>query len=187
MRTVSGLLWPPTETGHDAAYRPQYWLYLQVLWYTLACQFAIAPRLATGIHLLTDGWLFKFYAKMGLRGIPSKHLDEIFASILAPDLVILLECEVESAWGRRTFRDHEMGLHEDYVKLGVESYVDYQTRVQAALKALADARGWPSVKIRPSDGLDTTATEVEDLIRQFLRSRKNAPQGGNTSDRVIAA
>jgi dTMP kinase len=171
MTRVAGLLWPAADTSFDHLLRPEYWLYLQALWYTLASQFVIAPKLERGDRLLTDGWYFKFYAKLRLRGFEADFLDAVFRPAAAPDLVVFLDADVASVWGRKQFRLAEMGLHHDYAELGRDSFVDYQSRVRSALVELAASRGWTTVRVAGGEELERTAEHVEHAIRAFVDSR----------------
>jgi dTMP kinase len=171
MTQVADLLWPKAETAFDHLFGPSYWLHLQALWYTLASRFVLRPKLEAGTRLLVDGWYYRFYAKLRMRGFESGFLDAAFGSSVEPDLVILLDRDVASLWGRKRFRPHEMGLHEGYVELGRESFLDYQGRVRSALAALAGERGWVTIGVADDEDPDRTAERVEQAVRDFLRPR----------------
>lgn len=165
---VADLLWPGVDTAFDHLLRPQYWLYLQALRYTLLSQFVVEPKLSAGGRLLVDGWYYKFYVKLRMRGFQAAFLDAVFGSSVEPDLVILLDPNVATVWQRRSFELHEMGLHEGYRMLNRESFIDYQLRVRAALLDLANAHGWVTIKVGAEDGLECTAEDVVRVVRAFF-------------------
>ena len=179
MTRVASLLWPREDTDFDHHLRPEYWLYLQALWYTLATQFVIGPKLESGRLLLADGWYFKFFAKLRLRGFQTEFLDSVFRPAVEPDLVILLDPDVTSVWGRKRFTLREMGLHGEYSELGYESFVDYQSRVRTELRGLASERDWVAIGIGEEHEPGDTARLVEEAIRAYLdrSGTRQAPFG----------
>lgn len=168
MAGVANLLWPGVDTARDHLLRPQYWLYLQALRYTLLSQFVVEPKLSEEGCLLVDGWYYKFYVKLRMRGFEDEFLDAVFGSSVEPDLVILLDPDVATVWQRRSFALHEMGLHEGYPTLDRESFVHYQSRVRAALVDLANKHGWITLEVDAQDESERTAEEVARVVRNFL-------------------
>lgn len=179
MASVAELLRPKADEAFEHHLGPHYWLYLQALHFTLLSQFVVAGKLATRTHLVADGWYYKFYAKLRLRGFDAGFLDDVFRASIKPDLVILLDPDVRAVWERRTFAPREMGLHGNYGVLNRESFIDYQSRVRAALRDLAqNDRGWVTIRVDGSDGCERTAEQVTEIIREFLGAER-------TVDRAI--
>ena len=170
MEQVSSLLWPKRDTDFDHLLPAEYWLHLQGAWYSLISQFQILPRLREGETLLTDGWFYKFFAKLRLRGFELDHLEATFRDVVQPGLVILLDVDVEGVWNRKkTFRLTEMGLHhnDDYPSLGRESFVHYQSQVLSKLKEIAAAQGWAQVRLDPTTSIEHNSRLLAEQIREF--------------------
>jgi len=174
MTTVAGLLWPKVDTSFDHLLPAEYWLYLQATWYTLGSTFVLEPKLQRGEMLLADGWYYKFYAKLRLRGFSASFLEAVFRAVTTPDLVVLLDPEVESVWGRKQFRLTELGLHDNYDRLGRDSFINYQSRVRQVLLELATRQKWPTVKVGASSPIDETVVSVEEAIRIYLADIEEA-------------
>jgi thymidylate kinase len=182
MTSVAGLLWPKVDTSFDHLLPAEYWLYLQATWYTLGSRFVIDPKLQRGEVLLADGWYYKFYAKLRLRGFSSGFLDAVFQAVTEPALVLLLDPEVEAVWGRKQFRLTELGLHDDYERLGRDSFIDYQSRVRRMLLEVAARWGWPTFKVAPGTPIEETALSIEDAIRAHLADIDDPRPAGVMSD-----
>lgn len=169
MRAIAALLWPRSDRIDDHKLPGNYWLCLQGAWYSLLSRFVIEPRLEAGISVVTDGWYFKFAAKLLARGYSGVQVEAVFSDIRAPDDVILLDVAPRVAWGRgRRFRLTEMGLHDGYATLGVNSFLDYQSKLRDLLNGMAEARGWSvigvSEHIAPEAVVALTARRIADRV-----------------------
>jgi dTMP kinase len=185
MAALAGLIWPRKDTHFDHELPPEYWLHLQVTWYTLLSEFVVRPRLASGKHLVVGGWYYKFVAKLRLRGFDDEHLARVFEHVVRPGVVVLLDIDVERVWERgRPFRAAEMGLHHRYPRLGRASFVDYQAKVHESLEALGRALDWKTVRLDPRDSASTNADVVADAVASELDRRSGLDRGSVRSPRL---
>jgi thymidylate kinase len=173
MDRLAALIWPPVDTSYDHQLPASYWLHLQAAWYELLGAFVVAPALDECGVLLMDGWFYKIVAKLRLRGFGAAELDTAFGRIVRPDAVILLAPDPVDVWARgREFRLTELGLHhpKEYRELGRESFVHYQRRVSAQLRASADNHGWSVLPVPADESPQRTAERVGELVRQLAGS-----------------
>jgi thymidylate kinase len=167
MRAIAALLWPGSDRLNDHELPGDYWLCLQGAWYSLLSRFVIEPLLQAGTSVVTDGWYFKFAAKLLARGYSHGQVESVFGRLRVPDDVILLDVGPGVAWGRgRPFRLTEMGLHDGYDSLGVDSFLHYQGRLRELLNGMAGSRGWSVVQVSDEDSpervIDLTAKRIAD-------------------------
>ena len=169
MRTLFSLLWPKKSTTFDHLLPLEYWIHLQATWYSLHSSCVVRPRLLKGEMLISDGWYYKFAAKLKARGLSDAYIRTIFSHIAKPNLVVLLDGDIAGIWDRKKrFRHHEMGLHHNYARLGKESFVDYQSKIFRCLKLFATTTLWRVVKIDVSapidQNVDTVARSIENCL-----------------------
>jgi thymidylate kinase len=165
MEKIASLLWPKEHTTFDHVLPLEYWLSLQVAWYSLLDRFVVSPRLARGDILIMDGWYHKFMAKLLLRGCRFEYLSTVFEHITRPDLVILLDVDVREVWKRKKdFRPHELGLHHHYGELGESSFVDYQSNIFAQMSFLAGELGWRRIRLDVTAPIEENSQLLVDTI-----------------------
>jgi thymidylate kinase len=175
MLSVAAMLWPKENTSFDHLLPPYYWLHLQATWYSLLSEFVILPKLKDEQVLIIDGWYYKFMAKLLLRGFKLNYLDVIFSHVVQPDIVILLESDVEAIWDRKSdFRWHELGLHHDYPELGKSSFIDYQSKILGWLKILAQEKNWITVDVDADASIDQNSKIIQSHIRKLLFFSSNS-------------
>ena len=107
------LLW--TEDGSlDHLLPTTYWIFLQSAWYILLTKFVIEPLLNEGKNVIVDGWYYKLIARLALQGEDMEYVNNIFKPILKPDLVVLLNVDLEIIWERKKeYRAYEFGKFKD--------------------------------------------------------------------------
>ena len=163
---LSRLIWQ-TSRVHDAALPPDYWLHLQAAWYAAFSRTIIEPALARHRAVIVDGWYYKFFAKLLVRGYKKRELEQIFSASRKPDTVILLHVTPETAWSRgRSFSVTEMGSHQGY-EPGRDSYIEYQKAVLTSLRKIG--RHWKRIAVTPHCTAGQTTAAVVDCVRELLR------------------
>jgi len=172
MSGIADLLWPKVNTAFDHLLPAHFYIFLKAAWYSLFSELVAKPRLEQGQTLLTDGWYYKFIAKMTLDGFAEPYLNKIFSHVSEPDLVIMLDTDIPHLWERRSdFRHHELGLHEGYSELGRQSFIDYQTKVRQVLLEMAQRDGWDILWIEKDASIADASALLEARIAGWLRER----------------
>ena len=170
MTALHDLLWDRGDCSGDHMLPSSFWLHAQAAWHAASMRHAITPELSCRDALIVDGWYFKFFAKMLLRGHSREHLDWTFAEAGAPDLVILIDRDPEEAWERRgSFNKSEMGLHQGYRDLGRASFVAYQQDVRSAFREIADRASWIVFRPPPASPVESDAAWLSRTIEASLR------------------
>lgn len=114
-------------------YSRQYWLFSLLAWFELFYAEYVAPQLALGRTVITDGWYFKHQARFRLSG------DQVFVDFAnsalqllpRPDLVVLLDTPlVEIAARKQHSKPSERGVFESVDGC---DFFGYQQRVREAL------------------------------------------------------
>ena len=162
MKKVASLMWTDNEGETDHQLPTHYWLYLQSLWYTMLSQFIIEPLLAHGKIVIVDGWFYKFIARLLVENFDSSYLYAIFSHVLEPDIVFLLDVDVEVIWNRgRPLRAYEMGSHQGYQGSAKEAFMKLQLRTLHYLKRFAMDKKWHVLSIDEKASID----ECTELVR----------------------
>lgn len=189
MTGVADLLWPRDNTTFDHLLPAEFYVFLKATWYALFSDLVLQPELEGGKTVLVDGWHYKFVAKMTLDGFSEHYLRAIFAHVVKPDLVIMLDADIEGIWDRRTdFRSHELGLHEGYSELGRQSFLDYQGKVREKLLEMANRRSWEVLGLERGISIDESYARLESLVLHWMEGRGIAaeargPDPGDRGDR----
>ncbi|MGH4015621.1 MAG: hypothetical protein ACRDSL_17205 [Pseudonocardiaceae bacterium] len=129
-------------------------------------------------HVLVDGWLHKFFAKLLLQGFTEPDLSAIFDRVRMPDSALLLLADVGAVYDPRSdFRPAELGMHASYsnlTHLNRGTFVDYQTRAALDLQKLADSAelGRP-----PSEDCISVSTRVLLLVASSQSTMRCARLG----------
>jgi dTMP kinase len=165
MRAVARLLWPEEDTTFDHLLPPEFYVHLKATWYSLFCECVAAPVRSDGYTLLVDGWVYKFIAKMTLDDYPEARLREVFSHVPEPDLVLLVDTDVEAIWNRRSdFKPHELGLHDGFSELGRKSFLEYQGRLRNKLLEMAERDGWEVVPVPGTLSVGEAADRLQERI-----------------------
>jgi len=170
VRRLHELIWPRSENAL-AELPSRSRVLLHAAWLVLLSEQVIAPLLAAGQIVVVDGWLHKMMARLAVDGYPEPYLRQIFAGVLQPSLVVLLDPGAELVWTRaaecgRRFGAVEMGKYGGYSELGRASFIDYQTRFVNRLRSLLDESGIPVFELREDLSVDATRKLVAAAIRE---------------------
>lgn len=168
MRSLAELLWPKHHTFDDHLFPPEYWLHLQVTWYSLLSSLVFEERLRDGERLLAEGWCYKFWAKMLHRGMNQEYVARIFQHVVKPDLVLFLDPPVDYVWDRkRDFKPHEMGLHQGYHPLGRDSFIQYQSELRQCFLQIASAEEFVIVPVSRGERIEESVAKVSAKVLEF--------------------
>lgn len=183
MAGVAELLWPRDNTTFDHLLPAEFYVFLKATWYALFSDLVLQPELEEGRTVLVDGWHYKFIAKMTLDGFSEHYLRAIFSHVWKPDLVVMLDADIEGIWERRTdFRSHELGLHEGYSELGRQSFLDYQGKVREKLLEMARRRSWEVLGLEPGISIDGSYALLRDLVFRWMEARGLTGEAGYGRD-----
>jgi thymidylate kinase len=176
MGHLATMLW---HSGDAPDLPDAFWAGLQSAWFTAHSTAVVQPLLDAGYDVLVDGWIYKFCSKLLLQGWVQHDLDVIFARARRPDAVILLTASPSALYARRhDFRPAELGMHAGYDTLNEESFVHYQEAGLQRLHAMADAGGWPVVRLDPGEPPAESAARITPVLaeaRAMAASRRVAP------------
>ncbi len=133
----------------------------------------ILPALRAGMVALVDRYIFSLIARAVVRGVPAAWMDNLYGFALVPDLVVYLDIDVEHLLPRvlsSTGLDYwESG--EDFLSGPTlyDNFVEYQNRLLAELRRLADHHGFVTVDARGSvsDVFRQLAGEVDKAVSQM--------------------
>ena len=89
----------------------------------------IEPMLAQGVPVLCDRWTYSTRAYQAAQGIPLQIIIDLQADIPEPDLVIWLDCSVETALERIVYKDY------------LEENVEFQRKVRKNYQKM-QAKNW---------------------------------------------
>ena len=159
------LLW--TEDGSmDHLLPTTYWITLQAAWYILLTNFVIEPLLNEGKNVIVDGWYYKLKARLLLQGEDMEYVENIFKTILKPDIVILLNVEFEKIWERKNdFRAYEFGKFKNSnTEEKRESFIEYQTNTYKNLEKMANSsEKWNIVDLK-----NYNIEECTDIVKKVI-------------------
>jgi dTMP kinase len=163
LNSLATALW---ESGGGAELPTDYWLHLQLAWYTAFSSLTI-PAASGTTRVVIDGWYYKFLAKLVAGGCSADDLLTMFRGVTKPTQVVLLVVDADAAWRRRSaFRDSELGAHAGYETLGENSFIDYQTRVSSILERFAIRFNWKTIRVTTSESADRTAMRIAALLAE---------------------
>lgn len=152
MKSVHELMWTPNGGKLDHLLPRDYWVFLQCTWYTLLQNFVISPELALGKTVITDGWFYKFWARLEQQNFQYEYLNTVFSKILKPDKVILLDVPLDLVLQRKSdFKEYEMGSHLDGATGSFEKLVALQSATYDNLARYAKEFNWDVVSLPTSD------------------------------------
>lgn len=162
MRLLGRILW---ESGEGAELSVEFWVHLQAAWFAAFSRKVLAPLLENGQNVIVDGWVYKHWSTLLLRGYDLEYLRTAFQGARRPDHVVLLRADIGALWGRSTeFTPFEMGLNAGYDVLGERSYVDFQSRAMRNLERFRKSEGWRVLSIGPTETVQESAARLAKLL-----------------------
>jgi Thymidylate kinase len=156
---LAKVLW---GSGDSTDVSPTFWLYLQAAWYVLLAENRRESRAAE--IAITDGWYFKFVARLRLQGYDPRVLDATFSEVPKPDRVILLDVEPAVAWKRKAFRPLETGMHVPGSEGGHAGFIEYQGGTLRILREMAERHRWDVLTVDSNEDIETSIERVASLI-----------------------
>lgn len=159
---LARILW---GSGDSRDVSPAFWLHAQAAWYVLLGENRdLDSRIA-----LTDGWYYKFLARLHVQGYSLEWLEATFQRVPRPNEVILLDVEPSTAWNRKRFRPLETGLHLAEEQDGYDGFVFYQNGTLGILREMAGRDGWRTLSVGAHEPLEITVQRVVELIEPLNR------------------
>jgi dTMP kinase len=133
----------------------------------------ILPALKAGFIVLADRYVYTLMARDMVRGMDEAWLKNLYGMALEPDAVFYLTVEAEELVQRNLSKNATLDYWESGMDLGFsrdvfDSFVQYQTAMQAAFRQLQKSYGFNIV-----DGNRSVET-----ITLELRKRINAVIAG---------
>lgn len=163
------LLW--TEDGSlDHLLPTTYWIFLQSAWYILLTKFVIEPLLNEGKNVIVDGWCYKLIARLALQGEDMEYVNNIFKPILKPDLVLLLNVDLEIIWERKKeYRAYEFGKFKDSNKKEQKKdFIEYQKDTYRNLREMSEnTTNWCVVDLKDYN-VEKSAKVLKEVILKKL-------------------
>lgn len=166
LEVLKKLIWPPEDWKSFAHIMPrEYWMYLQAAWYSVQSEHYFKPSLKSGKKIITDGWIYKFMAKLMVDGFPAELIHSVYANVAQPDLVVMLDVTPEVIYQRkRGFSAYEKGSMVGDISDDGHSFLSYQTLVRAELLKLAELYNWRVLCVEQDETPDVTAKRVLQLL-----------------------
>lgn len=163
MKKVSSLMWTDNNGEFDHFLPVDYWINLQLTWYSLLQEFIIKPNLNKLI--IVDGWYYKFWARLEAQNIDIDYLKVAFKRIIKPDHVFLLSTDVKKIIDRKNdIKKYEQGSHIGLQ--GNEGFVAFQNITAKNLRKYAEAYNW--TVINNNDDIINTVNAIDEMIKQEL-------------------
>jgi dTMP kinase len=133
----------------------------------------ILPALKAGFIVLADRYIYTLMARDMVRGMDELWLKNLYGIALEPDAVFYLAVEAEELVQRNLSKNATLDYWESGMDLGLsrdmsDSFVQYQTGMQAAFRQLQKSYGFTIV-----DG-----NRSEDAVTGELRKKINAVLAG---------
>jgi dTMP kinase len=134
----------------------------------------ILPALKAGFIVLADRYVYTLMARDLVRGMDAAWLKNLYGMALEPDAVFYLAVEPEQLVQRNLAKNAQLDYWESGMDLGLsrdmfDSFVKYQTAVQAAFRRLQKNYGFAIV-----DGtreMDDVTAELRKRISAVLLGR----------------
>ncbi|MBS5773857.1 MAG: hypothetical protein KHW84_12545 [Enterobacter cloacae] len=160
------LIWPPEDWKSYAHIMPrEYWMYLQAAWYSVQSEHFYKLTLGQGNRIVTDGWVYKFMAKLAVDGFSAELIYSVFSNVCQPDLVVMLDVSPEVIYQRkRRFSAYEKGSMVGKVSDDGNSFFSYQAQVREELLRLAQLFNWEVLVVKKDETPVMTADRVLKLI-----------------------
>jgi dTMP kinase len=120
----------------------------------------IEPALGRGTHVLCDRYKHSTLAYQHTQGLPLEQLQAMHEGLLVPDLTLIFDCDVETAFKRR----HTEGATDVF-----EKNAAFQEKLRANYLKLKQALPDEKVVVIRSDRtVEEIAQEVQQLVRAIL-------------------
>lgn len=152
----------------------RHWLHLMASWFAAFESCQIEPRTRDGETVLVDNWCYKFLARFSTKEEEVyRDARMSFSTIQSPDLVIWLDLAPSEAARRKgVISDTEAGRWDGCGGPARETFIEYQSRVRAALESYAAESSDRWVRLE-STGKSKGAVvkEAERAIIQWCASR----------------
>ena len=144
LAALRDLVWGHPKNAPVHLVGEMHWMHLQAAWFHSVSHSRVRPALAEGRSVFTDGWYFKFMARVSLA--PTLDEDRIagyFDDVAEPDFVILLDVDPElTARRKRTFTEIEGGNFTGDLKVSQQTFYRHQHALRDKLLEMAQVKGW---------------------------------------------
>ena len=164
MKRLRELIWPKDDGGEHYKLGDEYWLHLVAAWYGIIAQEQVVPYAGDTRIAIFDSWCYRFMAKFTSKGYDQEVVSQMFGHLPRPDVLIWLDVDPGTAWGRRQYKQSEMGRWQEQVSPGRTTYVNYQEGIRRELAKMATAMAWTPIRVDPGVSVDTLAEMVVDEI-----------------------
>jgi dTMP kinase len=131
----------------------------------------ILPALKAGFIVLADRYIYTLMARDMVRGMNEAWLKNLYGIALEPDAVFYLSVEAEELVQRNLSKNATLDYWESGMDLGMsrdvfDSFVQYQTAMQAAFRQLQKTYGFTIVNGNRS--VEALTEELRKNIRALL-------------------
>lgn len=152
MKKVSSLMWTANNGELDHFMPKHYSIHLQAVWYSLLIDYVVKPLLEQNKTVIVDGWIYKFIARLLQQNFRYDYLKTVFSHIPEPDLVLLLNVDIELIWERKTdFKLYELGTHLGHTNPNKNSFLEFQSKTWHHLQNFSKREDWSIVQLLTSD------------------------------------
>lgn len=166
LELLKQLIWPHEDWKEYAHIMPRdYWMYLQAAWYSVQSEHYYRPYLEDGNKILSDGWIYKFMAKLIIDGFDRDYVWSVFSNVIKPDMVILLDISPTFLFDRReNFSAYEKGSMIGATTKNGSSYIRYQEMIRAELLHFSRSLNWEVLSIEKYESPQDIAEKVIHLL-----------------------
>jgi len=149
----------------------QHWIFMRASYYALVDHCVVTPALKAGHLVITDGWYYKFAARIAAARLDASDtaidLDQvlpIFSSVRAPDRVFLLDVPPDVAAQRKdSFNAGELGPQNFRENDRVQAFTCFQASVRQNLLSMSQTNHWQT-----RDGTSGAALDIAEAISTQL-------------------
>lgn len=164
MEKVSQLMWTENNGELDHLLPVDYWINLQLTWYSLLQEFIIKPNIKKNI--IVDGWFYKFWARLETQNIDINYLKSSFQRIIKPDHVVLLTVNVDNIINRKKIlKKYEEGSHIGLS--GKSGYVRFQNLTENNLEKYAQEYNWKRIN-NSTNNIKETVNLLYEYIENLI-------------------
>jgi dTMP kinase len=131
----------------------------------------ILPALRAGFIVLADRYIYTLMARDMVRGMDEEWLKNLYGIALEPDGVFYLSVEPEELVQRNLAKSATLDYWESGMDLGLsrdlfESFVEYQSRMQAAFRQLQKTYGFEIIDANRA--VETVARDLRKNIQGLV-------------------
>lgn len=167
MKKVHDLMWTPNHGALDHLLPRDYWVFLQCTWYSMLQEFVIKPILESDKTVICDGWFYKFWARLEQQNYQYSYLETLFAHLIKPDKVILLNVPLDTIVERKKdFKQYEMGSHLDGEAGSFNKMISFQSNTYKNLSRYADEMNWNVVSL-PTSNIENNTQKIISVINNW--------------------